>query len=90
MRLHKFFNAIILGRLSTWCTQAAEKLVISRPRLSDTINGTAGISPVMALKLSKAFNNTPYLWMNMKNSYDLWHATKASKDVNKGKAPSSL
>jgi antitoxin HigA-1 len=67
-------------------TQAAEKLLISRPRLSDIINGKAGISPAMALKLGKAFNNTPYLWMNMQNSYDLWHASKRSKDVNKVKA----
>jgi len=67
-------------------TQAAEKLLISRPRLSDIINGKAGISPAMALKLSRAFNNTPYLWMNMQNSYDLWHAQKMSKEVNKVKS----
>jgi addiction module HigA family antidote len=66
-------------------TEAAEKLLITRPRLSDIVNGKAGISPAMALKLSKAFNNTPYLWMNMQNSYDLWQAQKASKEVHKVK-----
>jgi addiction module HigA family antidote len=67
-------------------TQAAEKLLISRPRLSDIINGKAGISPAMALKLSRAFRNTPYLWMNMQTSYDLWQAKKGSKEVDKVKA----
>jgi antitoxin HigA-1 len=67
-------------------TEAAQKLLISRPRLSDIINGKAGISPTMALKLAKAFNTTPYLWMNMQNSYDLFHASKESNDVGKVKA----
>ena len=53
---------------------AAEILLISRPRLSDIIKGKAGISPLVALKLSKAFKTTPYLWMNMQNRYDLWKA----------------
>jgi addiction module HigA family antidote len=75
-----------LEPLGSSVTQAAEKLLISRPRLSDIINGKAGISPAMALKLSRAFNNTPYLWMNMQTSYDLWHAQKGSKEVNKVKA----
>jgi antitoxin HigA-1 len=65
---------------------AAEILLISRPRLSDIINGKAGISPLMALKLSKAFKTTPYLWMNMQNSYDLWQAHQESKEISKIKA----
>ncbi|HYF68514.1 MAG TPA: hypothetical protein VD884_10270 [Ohtaekwangia sp.] len=27
----------------------------------------------MALKLSKAFKTSPYYWLNLQNSYDLWH-----------------
>lgn len=81
--LHEFY----LEPLDISVTQAAQKLVISRPRLSDIINGKAGISPMMALKLSRAFNTTPYYWMNMQNSYDLWQAaSKASKEVSKVKA----
>ena len=36
-------------------TQAASKLLITRPNLSSIINGKAGISPQMAIKLSRAF-----------------------------------
>ncbi len=57
------------------------KLFISRPRLSDIINGKAGISPLMALKLSKAFNTTPYFWLNMQNSYDLWQQSQKGSDA---------
>lgn len=82
----EMLRELYLEPLGLSVTEAARKLLISRPRLSDIINGKAGISPLMALKLSKAFNNTPYLWMNMQNSYDLWHAGKESKDVSKVKA----
>lgn len=75
--LHEFY----LKPLEISVTEAAQKLVITRPRLSDIINGKAGISPMMALKLSKAFNTTAYYWLNMQNSYDLWIAGGESKAV---------
>jgi antitoxin HigA-1 len=77
--LHEFY----LEPLKISVTEAAEKLVISRPRLSDIVNGKAGISPIMAWKLSKAFNTTPYYWLNLQNSYALWSAgeSKAVKGV---------
>lgn len=56
-------------------TQAAKNLLISRPRLSDIVNGKAGISAIMAIKLAKAFNTSPYYWMRLQNSYDLWSVT---------------
>lgn len=55
-------------------TEASEKLLIARPNLSAIINGKAGISPLMAIKLSKAFDTTPHYWMNLQSSYDLWQA----------------
>jgi addiction module HigA family antidote len=57
-------------------TDAAEKLLITRPNLSAIINGKAGISAVMALKLAKAFNTTPQYWMNLQANYDLWQASQ--------------
>lgn len=59
-------------------TEAAEKLLIARPNLSAIINGKAGISAVMALKLAKAFKTTPQYWMNLQANYDLWQASKQS------------
>ena len=62
-------------------TNAAEKLLITRPNLSSIINGKAGISPVMAVKLSKAFDTSAQYWMNLQANYDLWQVMK--KDVAK-------
>ena len=57
-------------------TEAAAKLQITRPNLSAIVNGKAGISAVMALKLAKAFKTTPQFWMNLQTNYDLWQAAK--------------
>ncbi len=65
-----------LEPLGLTVTEAAKALKVTRKTLSAIINGKAGISPVMAIKLSKAFNTTPQLWLNMQQSYDLWHAQK--------------
>jgi addiction module HigA family antidote len=60
-------------------TEAADRLQITRPNLSAIVNGKAGISAMMALKLSKAFDTTPQYWMNLQTAYDLWNAMKASE-----------
>jgi addiction module HigA family antidote len=65
--------------LSLTVTGAAKKLLITRPNLSAILNGKAGISPLMAAKLSKAFKTTPQYWMNMQSSFDLWQVLKDQK-----------
>ena len=64
-----------LQPLGLTVTEAAKALKVTRKTLSAVINGT-GISPTMAIRLSKAFNTTPQLWLNIQQSYDLWHAQK--------------
>ncbi|MEX2232497.1 MAG: HigA family addiction module antitoxin [Cyclobacteriaceae bacterium] len=64
-------------------TEAAEKLLITRPNLSAIVNGKAGISAVMALKLAKAFKTTPQFWMSLQANYDLWQASKQSDVLRK-------
>jgi plasmid maintenance system antidote protein VapI len=39
----------------------------------------------MALRLSRAFDTTPDLWLNLQKNYDLWSAEKASKEWKKVK-----
>lgn len=70
-----------LEPLGLTVTEASNKLLITRPNLSTIINKKAGISPLMALKLARAFNTTPYYWMNLQTGYDLWHAMNSNKDV---------
>ena len=52
-------------------TDAARVLGITRPTLSRVINGRSGISPEMAIRLSKAFGSTPEMWLRMQTAYDL-------------------
>jgi antitoxin HigA-1 len=68
-----------LKPLSLSVTEAALKLGITRKTLSVIINEHSGISPAMALKLAKAFNTTPELWIGMQSQYDLWQAKKSTK-----------
>ena len=63
-----------LGSISI--TVAASHLGITRAALSRILNGSAGISADMALRLSEALGTTPELWAGMQSQYDLWQASK--------------
>lgn len=52
-------------------TEAAKKIGVTRKALSELVNEKAGISPLMAWRLSIAFGTTPELWVNMQTGYDL-------------------
>jgi len=55
-------------------TDAAKALGVRRKTLSCVINGKAGISPEMAVRLSIAFNTSPESWVTQQAQYDLCHA----------------
>jgi addiction module HigA family antidote len=55
-------------------TDAAERLAMSRVALSRVLNGKAGISPDLALRLEKAGASTARFWINLQANYDLWVA----------------
>src|SRR5216683_4666255 len=63
-----------LGNVSV--TTAARHLGITRVALSRVLNGAAGISAEMALRLADALGTSPELWTNMQAQYDLWQAAK--------------
>jgi addiction module HigA family antidote len=60
-------------------------LGVSRKTLSKIVNERGTVTPDMAARLSKAFNTTPESWLNLQQSYDLWHTlheTSAWKKVH--------
>jgi addiction module HigA family antidote len=63
-----------LKALNLTVTEAAEGLGVTRKTLSAILNGRAGISAEMALRLSEAFGSTPDHWLRMQLAYDLWQA----------------
>ncbi|TNV22662.1 HigA family addiction module antidote protein [Buttiauxella sp. B2] len=58
-----------LGEISV--THAAESLGITRTMLSRTLNGSAGISAAMALRLEEALGTSAAMWTGMQSQYDL-------------------
>ena len=78
MRMHnpphpgEILKELCLEPLDLSVTRAADALGVSRKTLSAILNGRAGISPEMALRLSKAFGTTPESWLNQQMHYDLW------------------
>jgi addiction module HigA family antidote len=60
-------------------TNAARHLGVTRVALSRILNGSAGISADMALRLSDALGTSPDLWSGMQGQYDLWQASRKKR-----------
>jgi addiction module HigA family antidote len=52
-------------------TEAARVLGVTRQALNNLVNGKAGISPEMAVRISKAFGGSPEMWLRLQANYDL-------------------
>jgi len=76
----KIIQEDYLKPLSITITEMASTLGISRKTLSKIINERGAITPDMSLRLARAFDTTPDLWMNLQKNYDLWQAEHISKD----------
>jgi addiction module HigA family antidote len=62
-------------------TGTARSLGVTRKTLSAILNGRAGISPEMAIRLSIAFDTTAESWLNQQLQYDLWYAERNRKKL---------
>ena len=62
-------------------TDGAEVLGVTRQTLNNVIHGKSGISPDMAIRLSKAFGSTPETWLRMQLAYDLAQARKHESKI---------
>jgi antitoxin HigA-1 len=63
-----------LGEMSI--SEAAARLGVTRAHLSRILNGRAGVSASMSLRLSAALGTSPEFWLKMQMHYDLCHARK--------------
>jgi addiction module HigA family antidote len=70
-----------LEPLSLSVTEAAEVLGVTRQTLNNVLHGKSGISPQMAIRLSKAFGSTPETWLRMQLAYDLAQARKDESKI---------
>lgn len=70
----EIIKELCLDPLELSITAAADALGVTRKTLSSIINGKAGISPEMAVRLSIAFNTSSESWLNQQTQYDLCKA----------------
>ena len=73
---------LCLEPLGLTVTKTARGLGVSRKALSELLNGHSGISPEMAIRLSKAFGGSPESWLTQQMQYDLWRASRRARDIN--------
>jgi addiction module HigA family antidote len=87
MRMHnpphpgEILKTLCLEPLDVSVTEAAKALDASRKTLSAILNGRAGISPEMAVRLSIAFGTSAESWLSQQVQYDLWHAEQRRKKL---------
>ena len=72
----EIIKELCLEPLGISVTAAAEGLGVSRKTLSAILNGRAGISPEMAVRLAIAFDTSSESWLIQQSQYDLWQAEK--------------
>ncbi len=72
----RIVKSACLEPLGLSVTEGAEILGVTRQTLNNVVNGKSGISPQMAIRLSKAFSSTPETWLRMQLAYDLAQARK--------------
>jgi addiction module HigA family antidote len=70
-----------LEPLGLTVTEAAKGLGVTRKTLSAVLNGRANVTPVMAIRLAKAFGGSPESWLNHQLQYDLWHAQQKAAEL---------
>ncbi|HIJ85564.1 MAG: transcriptional regulator [Magnetococcales bacterium] len=88
MRMHnpphpgEVIRELCLTPLKLSVTKAAEGLGVTRKTLSSLLNGRSGISPEMAIRLSKAFGGSPESWLSQQMIYDLWETEHKLGEIN--------
>jgi addiction module HigA family antidote len=72
----EFIKAKYLKPCGYSCRFLAKHLDVASSTLSRILKGQSGITPEMALRLSKSLGRSPETWLKMQSNYDLWHAKK--------------
>jgi addiction module HigA family antidote len=77
----EIIKELCIEPLGLTVTDAAKSLGVARKTFSALLNSRSGISPEMALRLSKVFGRSPEGWLKLQLQYDLWQ-TKQRVDLN--------
>jgi antitoxin HigA-1 len=72
----EFIQATYMLPFNLCCRFLAGRLGVATSTLSRILKMQSGISPEMALRLSKVLGRSPESWLSMQSAYDLWHTRK--------------
>lgn len=68
----EFISSVYLEPHGITGRELAAKLDVSASTLNRILTGKSGVSPEMALRLSKCLGRTPESWLTMQMNHDLW------------------
>ena len=79
----EILKELVIEPLGLSVTEVASRLGVSRASLSKVINGRAGVTPEMAVRLEMTFGkpNAAH-WLRLQNAYDLWQTRLRSADIH--------
>ena len=72
----EFITEIYLEEHGISGRELADKLDVAPSTLNRILKGTSGVTPEMALRLSKTLGPSAEMWLQMQQNYDLWHARR--------------
>lgn len=75
----EFIQATYMEPFGLSCRYLAEQLDVAASTLNRVLKKQSGISPEMALRLSKALGRSAESWLTMQDAYDLFQARKGVK-----------
>ncbi len=78
----EFIRATYMEPFDLSCRFLAEQLNVAASTLNRVLKEQSGVSPGMALRLSKAIGRSPESWLAMQDAYDLWQVKKNIKLTN--------
>jgi len=73
----EFIQEMYLDPMGLTARQLALKLAVAPSTVTRLINGEAGISAEMAVRLSKALGRSPESWYQQQFNYSMWHAKRS-------------
>lgn len=75
----EFLKATYMEPFNLSCRYLAEQLNVAASTLNRVLKKQSGVSPEMALRLSKALGRSPESWLAMQDAYDLWQVKRSIK-----------
>lgn len=87
----EFIREVYLEPFHLSARQVAAKLRVSPSTFNRVLNGDSGVTPEMALRLSKTLGRSPESWLAMQHNHDLWQARQRMnlKEVEKLELPAA-